>query len=30
MLGMMPHPENAIEALAGGEDGKGLFDSLVG
>ena len=30
VLGMMPHPENAIEALAGGEDGKGLFDSLVG
>jgi phosphoribosylformylglycinamidine synthase subunit PurQ / glutaminase len=30
VLGMMPHPENAIEVLAGGEDGKGLFDSLVG
>ena len=30
VLGMMPHPENAIEALAGGEDGRGLFDSLMG
>ena len=30
VLGMMPHPENAIEPLAGGEDGKGLFDSLMG
>ncbi len=30
VLGMMPHPENAVEALAGGEDGRGLFDSLMG
>jgi len=30
VLGMMPHPENAIEALAGGEGGCGLFDSLMG
>ena len=30
VLGMMPHPENAIEALVGGEDGRGLFDSLMG
>ncbi len=30
VLGMMPHPENAIEALAGGQDGKGIFDSLMG
>ncbi len=30
VLGLMPHPENAIEALAGGEGGKGLFDSLMG
>ena len=30
VLGMMPHPENAVEALAGGEDGRGLFDSLLG
>lgn len=29
VLGMMPHPENAVEALAGGEDGRGLFDSLM-
>ncbi len=29
VLGMMPHPENAIEALAGGEGGRGLFDSLM-
>lgn len=30
VLGMMPHPENAIEPLAGGEDGRGLFESLMG
>ena len=30
VLGMMPHPENAVEAVAGGEAGRGLFDSLVG
>jgi phosphoribosylformylglycinamidine synthase len=29
VLGMMPHPENLIEALQGGTDGRGLFDSLV-
>ncbi len=29
VLGMMPHPENAIEARFGGTDGKGLFDGLV-
>lgn len=28
VLGMMPHPENLIEALTGGTDGKGLFESL--
>jgi phosphoribosylformylglycinamidine synthase subunit PurQ / glutaminase len=28
VLGMMPHPENLIEHLTGGTDGKGLFDSL--
>lgn len=28
VLGMMPHPENLIEQLTGGTDGKGLFDSL--
>ena len=30
VLGMMPHPENAVEALHGSTDGKVLFDSLVG
>ena len=30
VLGMMPHPENAVEALAGGEGGRGLFESLMG
>ena len=29
VLGMMPHPENLIDDLAGGTDGLGLFDSLV-
>ena len=29
VLGLMPHPENAIEALHGGTDGRGLFDGLV-
>jgi phosphoribosylformylglycinamidine synthase I len=29
VLGMMPHPENAIEPRFGGTDGKGLFESLV-
>jgi len=29
VLGMMPHPENLIETLQGGTDGRGLFDSLV-
>jgi phosphoribosylformylglycinamidine synthase subunit PurQ / glutaminase len=28
VLGMMPHPENLIETLTGGTDGKGLFESL--
>jgi phosphoribosylformylglycinamidine (FGAM) synthase-like amidotransferase family enzyme len=26
---MMPHPENATEALFGGTDGKPLFDALA-
>ncbi|MCO4052853.1 MAG: phosphoribosylformylglycinamidine synthase subunit PurQ [Bosea sp.] len=30
VLGMMPHPENLIETLVGGTDGRGLFDSLMG
>ncbi len=29
VLGMMPHPENLIEALQGGTDGRGLFESLA-
>jgi len=29
VLGMMPHPENLIEELAGGTDGRPLFDSLA-
>ncbi|MDJ1159574.1 phosphoribosylformylglycinamidine synthase subunit PurQ [Chelatococcus sp. SYSU_G07232] len=29
VLGMMPHPENLIDNLVGGTDGRGLFDSLV-
>lgn len=30
VLGMMPHPENLIDSLTGGTDGRGLFDSLMG
>ncbi|MBF9235707.1 phosphoribosylformylglycinamidine synthase subunit PurQ [Microvirga alba] len=29
VMGMMPHPENLIEDLVGGTDGRGLFESLV-
>jgi len=29
VLGMMPHPENLIEALHGGFDGRGIFESVV-
>jgi phosphoribosylformylglycinamidine synthase subunit PurQ / glutaminase len=29
VLGMMPHPENLIDPLVGGIDGRGLFTSLV-
>jgi phosphoribosylformylglycinamidine synthase subunit PurQ / glutaminase len=29
VLGMMPHPENLIDAAVGGTDGLGLFVSLV-
>lgn len=29
VLGMMPHPERAVEALVGGVDGKGMFLSLL-
>ncbi|MGR3634048.1 MAG: phosphoribosylformylglycinamidine synthase subunit PurQ [Limimaricola soesokkakensis] len=30
VLGMMPHPERAVDAGHGGTDGRGLFDGLVG
>ncbi|MEP2120533.1 MAG: phosphoribosylformylglycinamidine synthase subunit PurQ [Bauldia litoralis] len=30
VLGMMPHPENLIEAIQGGIDGRGLFESVMG
>ncbi|CAN5902840.1 phosphoribosylformylglycinamidine synthase subunit PurQ [soil metagenome] len=29
VLGMMPHPERAVESLLGSEDGLGLFRSLL-
>ncbi|MEQ8585781.1 MAG: phosphoribosylformylglycinamidine synthase subunit PurQ [Thalassobaculaceae bacterium] len=29
VLGLMPHPENAIQTLHGGTDGRGLFDGLA-
>lgn len=29
VLGMMPHPENLIEKLHGGTDGRGLFESVA-
>ena len=29
VLGMMPHPERAIEAAQGGSDGRALFESAV-
>ncbi|HZQ35631.1 MAG TPA: phosphoribosylformylglycinamidine synthase subunit PurQ, partial [Dehalococcoidia bacterium] len=29
VLGMMPHPERAVEALTGGEDGLLIWRSLV-
>ena len=29
ILGLMPHPENLIDALTGGVDGRGLFASLA-
>jgi phosphoribosylformylglycinamidine synthase len=28
VLGLMPHPERAVEALLGSTDGLGLFTSL--
>ena len=29
VLGMMPHPERAMEGLLGSEDGKLLFESIL-
>ncbi len=30
VLGLMPHPENLIEAAHGGDDGRALFESVLG
>ena len=30
VLGMMPHPERAIEDAQGGSDGRRLFESVIG
>jgi phosphoribosylformylglycinamidine synthase I len=30
VLGLMPHPENLIEAAHGGEDGRALFEGALG
>jgi phosphoribosylformylglycinamidine synthase len=30
VLGMMPHPERAMEAAHGGTDGRALFESVIG
>lgn len=30
VLGLMPHPENLIEAAHGGEDGRALFSGVLG
>lgn len=29
VLGLMPHPENLIDSLVGGTDGRGMFASLI-
>ena len=29
VLGLMPHPENLIDPLVGGTDGRGLFESVM-
>jgi phosphoribosylformylglycinamidine synthase len=29
VMGLMPHPENLVDPLMGGTDGKPLFDSLA-
>lgn len=30
VLGMMPHPERVVEDVLGGEDGRGIFEALLG
>ncbi|MGB7043752.1 MAG: phosphoribosylformylglycinamidine synthase subunit PurQ, partial [Methylocella sp.] len=30
VLGLMPHPENLIDPLVGGTDGRAMFESLAG
>jgi phosphoribosylformylglycinamidine (FGAM) synthase-like amidotransferase family enzyme len=30
VVGMMPHPERACEALLGGVDGRAIFESVIG
>lgn len=30
IMGMMPHPERAVDAVHGGTDGLGVFESLLG
>jgi phosphoribosylformylglycinamidine synthase subunit PurQ / glutaminase len=29
VLGMMPHPERALDALLGSSDGVGFFESML-
>jgi phosphoribosylformylglycinamidine synthase len=29
VLGMMPHPERAVDPLLGSADGRGIFESLL-
>jgi phosphoribosylformylglycinamidine synthase len=29
VLGLMPHPERAVEPLLGSDDGRGVFESLL-
>lgn len=29
VLGMMPHPERVCEGILGGEDGRGIFESVI-
>ncbi len=29
VFGLMPHPEHAVEAMLGGDDGLKIFDSII-